>query len=337
MNVAQICNSHGFPHEWTATKYHHIVFREIVKQIEERYDGECIVVDGTWLNTIATHEKLEAMYPNLMRENIDHIFYVDLVDPPVETWGDESKKTVGVLTTARTLHNVPEKSEFQFWAWVAANEYAAYKDIDLPWTGDKLFLSYNRKPYDHRKHLIRTLTDDMLLCKGIVTLGNKDPTKAITVNENVNVPHFNALGNVGVPNDIASLGDHKIWQQAFINVVTETVTTGSFLSEKIWKPIIGKRPFMLVGPPKTLARLRDLGFVTFNNFWDETYDLEDADYTIDFIAETLQKLSEMSHEEQYYMYQQMQSILEYNHKHFFGKFAKSNEHLITRIIRDESV
>jgi len=335
MNVAQLCNSHGFPHAWSATKYHHIIFREIVKQVEELYDGNCIVVDGTWLETIATHEKLEMMYPNVMREDIDHIFYVDLVDAPEEAWSGGSKAIFTQLTTAKNQHSIPVNSFFQFWGHFAAKEYAAYKDIDLPWTGNKIFLSYNRKPYDHRKLLIRTLMESGLKYDGIVTLGNEVPENAISVEENINILNANILGDVGIPNDIATLGDHDIWQQAFINVVTETVTSTRFLSEKIWKPIIGKRPFMLVGPPDSLDRLHALGFRTFDQYWDESYQECHDEIQIEGIRDILVQFSMTRPEELKEMYADMKEILEHNHRHFFGEFARSNEALISTLVKDE--
>lgn len=335
MNIAQICNSHGFPHGWPAAKYHHYVFRKIVAQVEELYEGECIVADGTWINTIDTHERLEMLYPNLMRENIDHIFFVDLVDPPVDTWGSRSKEEVGILTTAKDLHHIPTKTDFQFWGFFAAHEYAGYKNFDCPWVGKKLFLSYNRKPYVHRQALVRELTESMLLCDGIVTLGNDDPMKALTIEENIDIDNANILGNVGVPNDIASLGDHKVWEQAFINVVTETTTAGRFLSEKIWKPIIGKRPFMLVGPPNSLRLLKNLGFKTFDKYWDESYQELHDELQIEGIRDILVRLTMTRPEEIKEMYADMNDILEYNHQHFFGEFACHNEVLMETIVKDE--
>jgi hypothetical protein len=32
------------------------------------------------------------------------------------------------------------------------------------------------------------------------------------------------------------------------------------------------KPFLVYGPKNFLARLQDLGFKTYNNYWDESYD-----------------------------------------------------------------
>jgi hypothetical protein len=47
-----------------------------------------------------------------------------------------------------------------------------------------------------------------------------------------------------------------------------------FITEKTFKPIAFQHPFMIFGLSQTLKYLRNLGFVTFENLFDESYDLE---------------------------------------------------------------
>jgi hypothetical protein len=44
------------------------------------------------------------------------------------------------------------------------------------------------------------------------------------------------------------------------------------VSEKTWKPIGLKMPFILLHQPFALRRLRDIGYRTFHTIWDENYD-----------------------------------------------------------------
>ena len=46
-----------------------------------------------------------------------------------------------------------------------------------------------------------------------------------------------------------------------------------FITEKTFKPIALQHPFMVYGHSNTLSRLRDLGFETFPEMFDESYDL----------------------------------------------------------------
>ena len=64
-------------------------------------------------------------------------------------------------------------------------------------------------------------------------------------------------------------------QDAFWHVVTETVFYHSkmHLTEKIFKPIVNKQPFMLLAAPDNLAYLKSYGFKTFDSVIDEDYDI----------------------------------------------------------------
>lgn len=64
------------------------------------------------------------------------------------------------------------------------------------------------------------------------------------------------------------------YQQSLISIVTETnfESNDIFNTEKIFKPMVHRHPFILVGPYKTLQHLKDMGYKTFSEFWDESYD-----------------------------------------------------------------
>lgn len=59
-----------------------------------------------------------------------------------------------------------------------------------------------------------------------------------------------------------------------IEIVAETYTLGDvfFPTEKTVRPIMSMKPFLIYGPIDYLLRLRDLGFKTFHNIWNEDYD-----------------------------------------------------------------
>jgi hypothetical protein len=45
-----------------------------------------------------------------------------------------------------------------------------------------------------------------------------------------------------------------------------------FLTEKIYKPLAFYHPFMVIGAPRILTELEELGFQTFENLFDQSYD-----------------------------------------------------------------
>jgi hypothetical protein len=109
------------------------------------------------------------------------------------------------------------------------------------------------------------------------------------------------------------------------HVVTETIFYDEklHLTEKIFKPIVAHRPFLLVGAPGNLAYLKNYGFCTFDRWIDESYDSEqDPDQRLIKIVDELDKLCKLSESELMQMYNEMQEILEYNFQWFYNGFRK---------------
>ena len=66
----------------------------------------------------------------------------------------------------------------------------------------------------------------------------------------------------------------KFYNQFQIELVAETMCAGItfFPTEKTFRPITGCRPFIVFGPVHFLNNLRGLGFRTYGQCWDESYD-----------------------------------------------------------------
>lgn len=72
----------------------------------------------------------------------------------------------------------------------------------------------------------------------------------------------------------------KHYNRFAIEIVCETYCRGDtfFPTEKTIRPISQRKPFLVYGPRYFLRRLRDMGFLTFGDAWDESYDdLEGAE------------------------------------------------------------
>jgi hypothetical protein len=119
--------------------------------------------------------------------------------------------------------------------------------------------------------------------------------------------------------------DFDFQRTAFWHVVAETVFYHKklHLTEKIFKPIIARRPFLLVAAPGNLAYLKSYGFKTFYKWVDESYDNEqDDDKRIAMVVAQLKKLCAMNKDDLYEMQQEMDDILDYNFNHFYGNFKQ---------------
>lgn len=65
------------------------------------------------------------------------------------------------------------------------------------------------------------------------------------------------------------------WYNGFdVELVCETFVRGNtyFPTEKTTRPLVGSKPMLVYGPKNFLARLRDQGFKTWADCWDESYD-----------------------------------------------------------------
>lgn len=106
--------------------------------------------------------------------------------------------------------------------------------------------------------------------------------------------------------------------QGLIYLVTETVAEypHAYFTEKTWRAIFSFRPFMLVAPRHSLKKLREFGFLTFDRWWDESYDMLDtaADRTQSLVAE-LSRIAQLSVDEQQNMLEEMRPILIHNRQH----------------------
>ena len=110
-------------------------------------------------------------------------------------------------------------------------------------------------------------------------------------------------------------------QKTAVHIVAETVFNDSkiHVTEKTFKALVMKQPFIIFSGPGTLQYLRDYGFRTFESIWDESYDQE-QDHAIRFVKITtlIKNLYDKSHHEFQSIINQCQEIVEHNQKYFFS-------------------
>jgi len=110
-------------------------------------------------------------------------------------------------------------------------------------------------------------------------------------------------------------------QNTAIHLVAETVFSDSkiHVTEKTFKPMVMKQPFMIFAGPGTLQYLKNYGFRTFDCVWDESYDQEqDHDLRLAKIINIIKDLSRKSDKEFRDIIDKCWEITDHNHKHFFS-------------------
>ena len=116
----------------------------------------------------------------------------------------------------------------------------------------------------------------------------------------------------------------------FVGLETSVVYPFPFASTISFKGIADKRPFIIFGAPGILKYLHDLGFKTFDRWWDESYDLEsDVETRADMIIKILNQLSTYSQSYLQKLCLEMSEILEYNYQHLLGTFVLQEKEKIS--------
>lgn len=230
---------------------------------------------------------------------------------------------------------------FFFHGFAALDWYRNYKYLDCSYKiPTKLFICLNHlltNNRNYRLYLLSKLKQSNLDKLGHISapLLNSDlvNTELLNRNSRLSVDAKKHIYKILLKNAIPTKLDHVDYNgasadlspygyDALWHVVTETVyyDESLHLTEKIFKPIVSKRPFILVGAPGNLAYLKRYGFRTFDQWIDESYDEEDdPTRRTDMVVHELEKLSKRDITQQH---KEMQEVLDYNYNHFYGEFKK---------------
>lgn len=89
----------------------------------------------------------------------------------------------------------------------------------------------------------------------------------------------------------------------------------SSITEKAYKPIACKRPFIAFSTPYWLADLRELGFKTFHPFINEDYDLVENNLDrLNMLVNEIERISKLNSIEFKQLINNCQSVVDYNYK-----------------------
>lgn len=115
------------------------------------------------------------------------------------------------------------------------------------------------------------------------------------------------------------------YESSLINVTTET-TYDSYapqISEKTYKPIFYKQPFIMVNSPNSLRYLRNAGYKTFSDFFDEGYDeVVNERERIERIGELCKTINEWSVEIKQKFFLETRDIVNHNLQVLYDVFPK---------------
>jgi hypothetical protein len=293
------------------------LYQHIVDQIEDNHLAISIEPEGWDLEYIGFYQFLDFirryLHPGLQVTietcNIGqkHPPYVTLVQKvpgflglAMNWWKPEYLRPKQIEKTFGLFVCRPDISRLHF----LSHLYSMY--------GDKSILTANCRHADIRR---------MLHHKEAMTIESSpalyDLLKILPIS-GPNSEHFNSPGKFDAINI-------PLYHRFFCEIVCETnFTQGFFPTEKIWRPMLYKTPFIVVGAPGFVENLKALGFRTFDAYWDETYDTISlgADDTFQWswlrqkhnnINSIISMLASKNNSELQEMYDSMQDILDHNY------------------------
>lgn len=158
----------------------------------------------------------------------------------------------------------------------------------------KFFLCWNRRFRKHRITLCLAMEKSKLIEKSYISLARKDTEFDKDITEFIHdiPPEMNIDENtknelikrlpliLDEESNISEMCTDTLYKtrpfyaDSLVSIVTETNFDLPILTstEKTFKPMREKHPFILVASSGALKALKSIGFKTFDKFWDESYD-----------------------------------------------------------------
>jgi hypothetical protein len=190
----------------------------------------------------------------------------------------------------------------------------------------KLFVNLNKKTREHRIWFYAYLYHNDLLNKGLVSMNKFNIHHRYYCNTHMSVEFieefYKTLPSLiyNKSNEIEDTGyyinrlNEQTTLDSWISVISEAQFEDEqktlFLSEKTFKPIACHQPFMIVGNKHSLLELKKMGYETFSNWIDESYDSLDNLKRMQAIIDNLKYIDNIENKLDWYS--DMKSVLLHN-------------------------
>lgn len=141
----------------------------------------------------------------------------------------------------------------------------------------------------------------------------------------------------GVRFSVSKIVPVEVYNQTRYSLVAETVNDNnwSFFTEKIAKPMLARRLFLVSSGQYYLRNLREMGFRTFDAVIDESYDTEPD--PVRRLDQMLQQADTLMEQDSQAIYDRIQSVLDHNYDLLINtdweqSMTRSIEHMILRFV-----
>lgn len=343
----------SFPAHWSYGQYEQQIHASIAAQIQALWpEQHTLLLSTTWMGpqTQRQIDQLASSQPELDRlvitstvDSVQNFEIYPLIDALQARFRIKHVSRVG---------NFDGPHEFNLFAVACGDNFQHYNTEDLilqqaPW----LYCCYNRKPYQHRVDMVRTLVQRGLDSLGTVTLGRAFPGEPDhglyrSIGEQdqdyVKHGHWYDLGTEAtpheIPHDLYSLHNWQRWSGHFLHIVNTTTASNEqdiFANQITFKPLIGLRPFVINGQTRQYQWLRNQGFRTFEHHWPWA-NLTQGYYgntgLAQAIADVVQSLAALSESEILALYHSMLPDLIHNRQRWL-EYVDQQRHRINHLFQ----
>ena len=257
--------------------------RIFVRELKLQKPDDCILVNSTWFSKPENVEDLKQWFGSSQFTTTPRVLLYSGMDWENSTCTESTREAHKFLNDNYEVINIGNTGTghyFNFWLSFIHKHIDTFFDscyTEKP-NIKKHFMCLNHQPHEHRIELLNILYNVGLFKHGIVSAviphEKYEFETPIVLNENrppkimEKANEWEKLNETHLSNDIISLGDPVYWNKHFCTVVTESVMHSDvFLSEKTFKPMIGLRPFIILGDIGLYDKLREWKFDTFEDLF----------------------------------------------------------------------
>lgn len=117
-----------------------------------------------------------------------------------------------------------------------------------------------------------------------------------------------------IPNTKAKKNMIRLSRNWFADVVFESATIGNvfFITEKTVRSLVSEKPFLVYAAVNHLEHMKELGFKTFGELWNENYDRYSEEKRFEALSSVIKNLCAMPNDEFMDIMNKAESITAYN-------------------------
>jgi len=262
---------------------------------QEPFFADALITYKNWYTGSKKHSMWDHVSPEQMLCVIAHgTTWPIFCHSEINSTDIQLIKDQGFVDCYYFWHGLIARDWFRHWKWHA--------DIHAPRHPERRFMLYSRDHTGTRQYRSQ-LVQQLFKLK-----------EQVYYNWNRNFSDVDSTYSAKIIAQDVNLGS--------IQIVAETLFDCDkiHLTEKVFKPMVMRQPFFVVAGTGSLEYLKNYGFQTFSQVWNEDYDFEiDHQRRLSMIVREIEKICSLSDSEFERLIEKCQSVIDHNHRHFFSQ------------------